>query len=102
MTKERYFEMCEMLGTEPDPSQIPVEFDDLPDIAQTALSIYKILRDDWDYMNGVYKGKDLNSILGIFDLYSIPEDERKTLYLIILHIDNVRVEDHRKKSKAKK
>ena len=29
MTKEQYFEMCEMMGSEPVEDEIPVEFDDL-------------------------------------------------------------------------
>jgi hypothetical protein len=39
MTKEQYFEMCEALGTEPDPLEIPIEFDDLHLEVQEAYSI---------------------------------------------------------------
>ena len=102
MTKDRYFEMCEMLGTEPVESEIPVEYDDLPDLAQQAIIIYKTLKDDWDGMNGVYKGKIFTGIGDIFDIYEIPLEERKLTYLAMLHIDAIRVEDHRQKSKAKK
>lgn len=92
MTKEQYFSMCTELGEEPVDSEIPVEEDDFPLEAQHALVIYKSLRDDWDYMNGNYIGKNLNGIFDIFHVYEISKQDYK-FYLEILHlIDKVRSE----------
>ena len=57
MTKQRYFEMCEMMGTTPIEDEIPIELEDFPDTIQTALAVYSFLRDDWDSVNGEYLGK---------------------------------------------
>ena len=43
MTKEQYFEMCEMLGSQPVDSEIPVELDDFPVEVQQAFLVYKQL-----------------------------------------------------------
>ncbi len=45
MTKDRYFEMCEALGSKPIESQIPVEFEDLVHELQEILVIYNNLQD---------------------------------------------------------
>ena len=44
MTKEAYFEMCEMLGSEPLESEIPLELDDFPDLGHHILA-YPRVRD---------------------------------------------------------
>ena len=59
MDKHTYFEMCEMLGTEPIDDDIPIEVDDLPELVQKALHIYSYLPDAWEGMSGTYMGKDL-------------------------------------------
>ena len=96
MTKEQYFEMCEQLGSEPIDSEIPVEFDDFPLEAQIALSIYRILRDEWEYIGGNYLGKNINGIFEIFDAYEISAKDKK-FYLELIHIiDSVRIEEIKK------
>lgn len=90
MTKEQYLEMCEMLGNEPNESEIPVEYDDLPLEVQDALRIYNSLRDVWDYMGGNYIGKDLQSIRDIFDMNDIDKVDHKSIYDLILQIDRIR------------
>ena len=96
MTKQQYFEMCEMLGSEPVDAEIPVEADDLPTEAQTALEIYNILQDQWDSMAGRYEGKNLSNIKHIFDIWSIPTTEQKIMLELILVIDSIRSEEIRK------
>ena len=66
MTKESYFEMCEMMGSEPVESEIPVEFDDFPLEVQQAFNAYRMLRDEWDTMNGNYLGKSLIGVVSSF------------------------------------
>jgi hypothetical protein len=100
MTKEQYFEMCETLGSQPLESETPVEFDDFPDEVQMALSIYRVLRDEWEYMNGNYLGKNLNGIFDLFDVYDLDPKDKK-YYLELIHIiDSVRIAEIRKTNKS--
>lgn len=92
MTKEAYFEMCEMLGSEPIESEIPVEYDDLLVDVQEALDIYYKLRDEWDTMNGNYLGKNYSGIGDIMDILEIPVEDRKTLFNLLGMIDRNRSE----------
>ena len=101
MTKEMYFEMCEALGTEPVESEIPVELDDFPVEVQEILQIYKLLKDDWEPMNGTYMGKHLTGIQDIFDIFEIDKTDRR-LYLLILNmIDSIRSAEIRKQQATK-
>jgi hypothetical protein len=102
MTKERYFEMCEMMWSQPVDEQIPVEFDDLPDQVQQAFSVYRMLRDDWDTMNGVYLGKSYVGIKDIFEICDIPSIEYKLIYQLLMTIDGIRAEEIRKKKPVQK
>ena len=98
MTKEQYFEMCETLGNEPVEEEIPVEYDDFPDEVQLAISIYRLLRDEWEYMGGTYIGKNLNGIFQLFDVYDIEESDKR-YYLELIHIiDAIRIQETRKSS----
>lgn len=90
MTVDAYYEMCEMLGSEPDPSQIPVEYSDLYVDVQEALNIYYKLKDEWDTMNGTYMGKNYSGILDIFTILDVPVEDRKTMFELIGIIDKHR------------
>lgn len=90
MTKETYFEMCEMMGSEPVKEEIPVEYDDLLVDVQEALSIYSKLRDEWDTMNGNYRGKSYAGISDIFNILEVPNEDRKTLFNLLGVIDGIR------------
>ena len=93
MTKDQYFEMCEALGTEPIESQIPVEFDDFPLEVQQAFNAYRMLRDEWDTMNGVYLGKSLIGIKDVLEATEIELSEHKFIIMLIRLIDTVRSEE---------
>jgi hypothetical protein len=100
MTKEQYFEMCEALGSEPLQSEIPVEFSDFPDEIQLALSIYKLMRDEWEYMGGTYTGKNLNGIFELFEVYEIDKLDKR-YYLELIHmIDSIRIKETRKQKSS--
>ena len=88
MTKEQYFEMCRMLGSEPSDEEIPVEFEDFPLEVQEAYLLYNIISDNWDTMSGTYLGKNMVGIKDIMEIYGI-EDARLTLQLIN-SIDSIR------------
>lgn len=90
MTKERYFEMCEMLGSEPIESEIPVEYDDLPVEVQESLRIYNNLQDSWDYMGGNYIGKNMSGFRDVLLMYDIPKEDHRTVYEFVIFIDSIR------------
>jgi hypothetical protein len=92
MTKESYFEMCEQLGTEPIESEIPVDFDDFPIELQQALLVYRMLRDEWEGMNGIYLGKSLLGIQEIMEAIEIDYIDRKYIITLIRVIDGIRSE----------
>jgi hypothetical protein len=69
---------------------MPIEYSDLPFLAQTSLSIYNDLRDDWDYMNGNYIGKSLLNLFQVFRLYDIPKVEYILVYKLIMLVDSQR------------
>lgn len=96
MTREQYFEMCEMMGSEPVEDEIPVEIDDLPTEAQTALELYNILQDQWDSVVGRYEGKNLSNIKHVFDIWEIAKSEQKLMLNLVLIIDQIRSEEIRK------
>ncbi len=74
MTKEKYLEMCEALGNEPIPEEIPPAFSDLTHQAQDIMEIFMYLKDDWGSMGG-YLGKDLSNVTDIFTIFEIPKEE---------------------------
>lgn len=90
MTKDSYFEMCEMLGTEPLDSEVPVEYDDFPVEVQEAIRIYNNLQDNWDYMGGNYIGKNLNGFKDILTIFEVDPQDYRSVYELIMRIDRIR------------
>jgi hypothetical protein len=91
MTKSAYFEMCEMLNSDPIESEIPVDYEDFYIDVQEALSIYNKLRDEWDHMNGNYLGKSYAGLLDIFTILEVPKEDHKTLFSLLSIIDSHRI-----------
>lgn len=100
MTKEQYFEMCEMLGNEPIDSEIPVEFEDFHIEVQQAFNAYRMLRDEWDTMNGNYLGKSLIGIKDVLEATEIEPSDHKFIVMLIRMIDNVRSDEINNKKKT--
>jgi hypothetical protein len=90
MTAESYYEMCELLGSEPIEEEIPVEYEDLILEVQEAMQIYNNLQDSWDYMGGNYIGKNLNGFKDILEIFEIPQEDHKSIYALIMQIDHIR------------
>jgi abortive infection bacteriophage resistance protein len=90
MTKERYLEMCEVMGSEPLDSEMPVELDDFPSLVQQVFQIYHMLKDMWDPMGGNYLGKDNTSIFEFFNLYNLDKEERLLALSFLESIDACR------------
>lgn len=102
MTKDAYFEMCEMLEQEPIEEEIPIEIGDFPDLVQQCFVIYQVLADNWDSMGGGYLGKDYSIVFNLFNIYNITESEEILLCLDFLqHMDGVRQKLIAEKIKAK-
>jgi len=85
MTKEAYYEMCEAINSEPDPTEVPPEFEDLIVEAQEAYEIFCYLPDRWSEMSGGYVGKDLSNISVFFDLFNIPRSNW-LLYMDLIYV----------------
>lgn len=102
MTKDSYFEMCEMLGSEPVESEIPVEFDDFPLEMQQAFAVYRMLRDEWDTMNGNYLGKSLIGIKDLLEATEIDLEDQKFVVMLVRMIDQVRSDEINNKLKTTK
>jgi hypothetical protein len=100
MTKDQYFEMCEMLGSDPVESEIPVEFEDFPFEVQQAFNAYRMLRDEWDTMNGNYLGKSLIGVKDVLEATEIEPSEQKFIIMLIRIIDNVRSDEINNKKKT--
>ena len=80
MTQERYLKMCEQLGKEPDPEEIPPSMHDFPDIAVDAMSTFSALGDRV-YPDIGYMGKDFTTLPYYMEVYKV---EDKELFLEIL------------------
>ena len=90
MTKDSYFEMCELFGTVPIDDEIPIEMEDFPEEVQQAISVYYRLRDEWDSMSGTYLGKSYSGISDIFDILEIDQKDRKNFLDWFAILDSVR------------
>jgi hypothetical protein len=99
MTKEAYFEICEALGTQPVESEIPVEFDDFPIEVQQAFNAYRMLRDEWDTMSGVYLGKSLIGVKDVLEATEVDASEQRFIIMLIRMIDNIRSDEINNKKK---
>lgn len=85
--------MCEQLNKEPDPTQMPADYEDFPGIVQDAIQIYSILPDNWEGFGGTFLGKDY-SILPYLTTKVYIIDDHPLLMQILLIINNI-VSSHR-------
>ena len=93
MTKDQYYEMCEALGNEPVESEVPVDLEDFPIEVQQAFAVYKMLRDEWDSMSGVYLGKTLIGITEVLEATEINPEDNKFIITLVRLIDQVRAKE---------
>jgi len=61
MTKEKYLTICEQMGSEPDESKCPPDFEDFPEPVQQAIHVFNMLGDR-AYPDIGYLGKDYTSL----------------------------------------
>ncbi len=102
VSKETYIEMCEMMGTEPNEDDMPLDMSDFPTEAQQAVQVFGLLKDIWDPFGGNYLGKDLSIIFQVFDLLEIDHNSRKLIFKIVQHLDSCRAAIIKRKQDSKK
>ena len=83
-TAETYFKLCEQLGRDPDPDQIPPELDDFPIEVQAAIEVYNKLGDKLVADIG-YLGKDWTAVQYFENVYCI--DSKEIFYETLLRLD---------------
>ena len=74
MTRDRYLEMCEQLGKEPDPERIPPDWNDFPESVQQAINIFGLLGDRV-YPDIGYVGKDYTNLPVLIEGYGVEDQE---------------------------
>lgn len=80
MTQERYLKMCEQLGKDPDPEEMPPDINDFPEIVILALNTFSSLGDRV-YPDIGYMGKDFTNLPLYIEMYGVTNVE---LFLEIL------------------
>lgn len=91
MTREGYFEMCELMGSVPKESEIPVEFDDLITEVQECVVIYNALQDNWEFVGGNYLGKNYTYLEQVFKMYGVEQELQRYYFDILQKIDRIRI-----------
>lgn len=74
MTQEKYLNICEQLGQEPNPDKMPPAWEDLPEIAQIAINTFNALGDRV-YPEIGYVGKDYTNLPILLDIYGIEDTD---------------------------
>ena len=99
MDKAKYLMMMEQLGREPDPAEIPPDYEDFSDIVQDAIQIYSILPDNWESFGGTFLGKDYSILPYLAEkVYII--DNHPLLMQVLLMIGNIVSTNRAQKQKA--
>ena len=109
MTKEQYLMMCEQLGNEPIPEEIPMEYGDFPGIVQEAMQIFSILPDNWEGMSGTYMGKDYTILPYLMDTIFEVLDKQQTMQILLMignivmtnRVEEQKTRDRKNKTKSK-
>lgn len=99
MTKEHYFLMCEQIGIEPDPDEIPLDFNDLSYDAQLALKVFNSLPDRIEGMSGSWLGKDYSGLAVLLDIYEV--DNRQEVFELMMILTNETDTHYKQQQKQK-
>ena len=102
MSADRYFEICEQLGQEPELERIPIEWNDLPVLAQSAVYTFNMLGDRIEADIG-YLGKDYTNLPLIMETFEI-EDNRELFLEILNWLDQRAIKqnaEHMKREREK-
>jgi hypothetical protein len=97
VTKDQYFLMCELMGTDPNPDEIPLEYNDLDYECQLALKVFNLLPDNIEGMGGTWLGKNFSGLGTFIDIYEI-DDKQQFMELLTVLI-TATAEHHRRQQK---
>ena len=101
MTRDRYFEMMELLEQEPKAEEIPPDFEDLPDIFTYAVQTFNLLGDKIVPDIG-YVGKDYTNLPQLIEIWEI--DDKHYFLEILSWLDSRAIKkssDHLKRERDK-
>ena len=87
MTRDRYFEMQEQMGHEPEEDMIPPDMDDLPELCHIAIEIYNRMGDRV-YPEIGFIGKDYTKLDTYLEVFGIEEGGTDFLLEIIEWLDS--------------
>lgn len=91
--------MCEQLGQEPNPEEIPPDVEDFPEIAVQALNTFSSLGDRI-YPDIGYMGKDFTTLPYYLDMYGVEDTE---LFLEILtYLESRAIKDSQEQLKRER
>lgn len=68
--------VCQQLGQEPNPDDMPLEPNHLSDNSQQALILVNALPDKWEGMSGSWMGKEYSGLMDIMNIYEIDDKKR--------------------------
>jgi len=85
MSKDKYLEVQQQLGREPDPERCPPGIEDLPEIIVNAIEIFNSLGDRV-YPEIGYIGKDYTNLPILMKIYKI--DNAELLIEALLRLDS--------------
>ena len=78
--------MCEQLGQEPDPDEMPPEISDFPLEIQEAFLVHAMLPDRWDGSSGSYMGKDWSPLMDILSIQGV--EDKRTVVFFLKHVES--------------
>jgi hypothetical protein len=92
MTRERYFEICEQLGQEPEEEKIPPDWQDFPEIIVVALNTFNMLGDRVVAEVG-FIGKDYTALPYFIDMYGIEPEEKELFIETLMWLESKAIKD---------
>ena len=98
MSKQGYLDMCEALGSEPLPEEMPVDSSDLAYETIISLNCYGMLSETWSSM-GTYMGKSMADLTNIMRLLRVTEIEEEYVINTVTLLDSMVSKDIARKQK---
>lgn len=96
MSKDRYLEMMEQMGKDPDPEKCPPGVEDFPNCVLDAIHIFNLLGDRV-YPDVGYIGKDYTNLPILMEIYAI--DNVELLIETLSRLDNHAIKSSQEKLK---
>ena len=78
--------MCEQLGQEPNPDEMPPDDSMFPLEVQEAFYVHTMLPDKWDGSSGSYMGKDWSALGDILEITGI--EDKQVVCFFLKYVEN--------------